>query len=155
MISPELLRRYPFFGPFNDAQLRAIAMIAEENTAGQGQVLFEECAPANKLYLLLVGSVDLYYKSEEEYHPTTKKEFLVGEINPGEIFAVSALIHPYIFSATARTSQPCRLLEIDASEMRKLMDDEPRMGYVAMQQITKAVAERLAYTRVQLAAAWS
>ncbi len=155
MISPELLRRYPFFGPFNDAQLRAIAMIADEDSADQGGVLFEECAPANTLYLLLEGDIDLYYKSEEEYHPVTKKEFLVGEINPGEIFAVSSLIHPYIFSATARASQPCRFVKIDATELRKLLDNDPHMGYIAMQQITKAVAERLAYTRIQLAAAWT
>ena len=30
MISPELLRRFPFFAPFSEAQLIEIAMIAEE-----------------------------------------------------------------------------------------------------------------------------
>jgi len=30
MISPELLRRFPFFNFMNDAQLKAVAMIAEE-----------------------------------------------------------------------------------------------------------------------------
>jgi hypothetical protein len=36
MISPELLRRYPAFGNFNDAELRALALIAEEANADVG-----------------------------------------------------------------------------------------------------------------------
>ena len=155
MISPELLRRYPFFGSFGDAHLRAIAMIADEGTAEQDIELFKECDPANTLYLLVDGAVDLYYKAEEEYHPKGKKEFLVGEINPGEIFSVSALIKPYVLNATARTSRPCRYIKIEAGALRKLLDEEPRMGYLVMQEITKALMERLTYTRVQLAAAWA
>ncbi len=41
MISPELLRRYPFFGFLGDAQLKAIAMIAEESTYEKDQPIFE------------------------------------------------------------------------------------------------------------------
>jgi hypothetical protein len=30
MVSPELLRRFPFFGFMNEKQLKAVAMIADE-----------------------------------------------------------------------------------------------------------------------------
>jgi len=155
MISPELLRRYPHFGPFNDDQLREIAMIADEITAQENEVIFEECGPADALYLLLEGSVDLSYKSQEEYHPKASKIFSVGEINPGEIFSLSSLIEPYVLNATARASRPSRMVKIEAQALRNLLNSDPSMGYVAMQQITKALLERLAYTRVQLAAAWA
>ena len=52
MISPELLRRYPFFGPLNDTQLKAIAMIADEVTIEKGVTLFKEKEPAVAMYLL-------------------------------------------------------------------------------------------------------
>ena len=155
MISPELLRRYPFFGPFSDDQLKEIAMIADEVTAEKEEELFEECEPAKNLYLLLEGSVELYYKSEEEYHPKESKEFAVGEINPGEVFAFSAVINPYVLNATARCSRPSRLVKIDAVALREMFEENPKMGYIAMHQVTKALMERLAYTRVQLAAAWA
>ncbi|MBN1148759.1 MAG: Crp/Fnr family transcriptional regulator [Anaerolineales bacterium] len=155
MISPELLRRHPFFGPFDGNQLSEIAMIANEIEVGASQEIFEECGPADTLYLLLEGGVSLYYKSEEEFHPKASKEFSVGEINPGEMFAVSSLIEPYVLNATARTSKPCKLVKIDAVAMRQLFDKDNRMGYIAMQQITQVLMERLAYTRVQLAAAWA
>jgi CRP-like cAMP-binding protein len=155
MVSPELLKRYPFFGPFNEEQLKSIALLADEISAEQGEVLFEECQKANTIYLLLEGSVDLYYKSEEEFHPKTKKEFSVGEINPGEILAVSALVEPYVLSATAKVAQPSRLIKFDAEALRELFTRDPYMGYTVMLQVAKAIMERLMYTRVQLAAAWA
>jgi CRP-like cAMP-binding protein len=155
MISPELLRRYAFFGQFSESELYAIAMISEEFTADAGTVIFEECQPADGLYLLIEGSIDLYYKSEEEYHPKTKKEFLVGEINPGEIFSISSMIEPYVLNASARASKPSRYIKIDAAALRQLCDENVKLGRIIMQQIAKALMERLAYTRVQLAAAWA
>jgi len=155
MISPELLRRYSFFGQISEQDLYAIAMIAEEVTADAGAVLFEERQPADALYLLLEGSIDLYYKSEEEYHPKARKEFLVGEINPGEIFSISSMIEPYILNASARTAKPSRFVKFDAVALRKLTEENHKMGCLVMRQIAKALMERLAYTRVQLAAAWA
>ena len=155
MISPEVLRRYPFFGPFSDEQLREIAMLGDEVSLEKDEELFEECAPADHLYLLLEGNIDLYYKSEEEYHPKDSKEFAVGEINAGEVFAISAVINPYVLNATAKAARDCKLVKIDGKALRELFEANPKMGYIAMHQVTKTVMERLAYTRVQLAAAWA
>jgi CRP/FNR family cyclic AMP-dependent transcriptional regulator len=155
MISPELLRRFAFFGLIGEQDLYQIAMIAEEVTADTGTVLFEECQPAEALYLLLEGSIDLYQKSEEEYHPKGRKEFLVGEINPGEIFSISSLLEPYVLNASARASKPSGFLIFEAAALRRLGDQNPQLGYVLMRQVAKALMERLAYTRVQLAAAWA
>jgi len=155
VVSPELLRRYPFFAPYNEEQLREFAMIAGESSAGMGEILFDECAPAENLYLLLEGEIDLFYTSEEEYHPTSSKEFLVGEISPGEVFAVSTLIPPYVMNASARATKPSRFVIFDGEALRMLMENDPLLGYTVMVEITKVVMERLAYTRVQLAAAWA
>jgi len=155
MVSPELLRRYPFFAPFSEDQLREFAMIAAEESAQVGDELFQECTPAQNLYLLLEGEVDLFYKSEEEYHPTSSKEFLVGEINTGEIFSISSVIPPYVLNATARLTKPSRYVVFNGESLRKMMENEPLLGYTLMLQVTKVIMERLAYTRVQLAAAWA
>jgi CRP-like cAMP-binding protein len=155
MISPELLRKFPFFAPFTEEQLKEIALISEECSALDGAKIFEERQTAEKLCLLLEGGIDLIFTSEEQYHPKSKKEFLVGEINPGEIFGISSLGYPYVLNATARVSRSAKYIEINAPALRNLLDGDPSMGYVAMQQITKVLIERLAYTRVQLAAAWA
>ncbi len=153
MISPELLRRYPFFANLSDAQLRALAMIADEITYESGTVVLQESQPADKLYLLLEGSIDLSFKSEEEYHPKASKVFLIGEINPGEVFGISALIEPYLYNATATSASLSRAVKFDAESLRALLDLDHSLGCPIMKQIAKAVMERLTSTRVQLAAA--
>ena len=155
MISPELLRRYPFFGNLSDAQLKSIAMIAEEVSWEKGVTVVEECEPADYFFLLLEGDVDLYYRSEDKLNPKTRKDFLVGEINAGEIFAISGLIEPYIYTATARAAKISTVVRIDAIVLREQMGKKCEMGYTLMRKIAKAAMERLEYTRVQLAAAWA
>ena len=155
MISPEALKRYVFFGRLDSVQLKALAMIANEETYPAGAVVFEERTPANHLYLLMDGGIDLSYKSAEEYHPKSSKVFAVGEVNPEEVFGVSAVIEPYIYSATAMTSQAVRVIVIDAEALRQLIQNDPGFGFAMMSQIARVVYERLAYTRVQLAAAWA
>lgn len=155
MVSPELLRRYPFFGVLNNEQLKKIAMITDEMKVPAGTTLFDECQPADTFFLLLEGSVDLSYKSEEEFHPKSKKVFPVGEVNPEEVFGISALLKPYEYNAAAKAPKDSRVLKINAESLRNLLNEDPELGYAFMHQIAKAIMERLTYTRVQLAAAWA
>ena len=53
MISPELLRRFPFFNFMNDAQLKAVAMIAEEKDYIIANSIIEANTPASSLYFLI------------------------------------------------------------------------------------------------------
>jgi CRP/FNR family cyclic AMP-dependent transcriptional regulator len=149
MISPEVLRRYPFFCCLNEGQQKAIAMVAEEMRVDAGKELFQEGHPVEALYLLMEGSVDLYYAASGD----PKDQLLVGEINPGEPFAISAMIEPYTFTATARVAAPSRVLRVDAKALRALCEVDCRMGYLLMKQVATMAVERLHFARVQLAAA--
>jgi len=153
MISPELLRRYPFFAGLNDAQIKALAMIADEVSYPAGTVILEERQDANWFFLLIDGGIDLSYKSEESYHPKSSKIFQVGEINPGEIFGLSALIEPFRYSATAVAAQTSQMIKFDGKSLRTFSDLDCSLGYHLMLQVAKATLERLNYTRVLLAAA--
>ncbi|OGO65889.1 MAG: hypothetical protein A2029_05705, partial [Chloroflexi bacterium RBG_19FT_COMBO_47_9] len=126
MVSPEILHRFPFFGGLTDAQLRAISMITEEEIFEKGGIILVEKKPATKLFFLVDGSIDLVYHTVDEINsnPVPTKELMAGEVNSGEIFGVSALIEPYIFNATARAAMRCRVLVIDAAELRKLIDED-------------------------------
>jgi CRP-like cAMP-binding protein len=155
MVSPEILRRYPFFGTLSDAQIKSMAMIGEELTFEKDTVICEEGQPATAFYLLLDGGVSLYYKSEEEFYPKTRKDFLVGEINPGEVFAISILVEPYKYTATVKAEQKSRVIKFNSGEINRLIENDPRLYCILMREIAKAAMERLAFARVQLAAAWA
>ena len=152
MISPELLRRYPFFSFLTDAQRKAVAMIAEGTACESGVVIFKEGDLADNLYLLLEGSVDLYFTPRAENGDLPHEEILVGEINPGEPFGISALIEPHLLNATARAAKPSQVLRLEGSALRALCEVDCALGYALMRQVAKAALERLHFTRIQLAA---
>lgn len=149
MVSQELLRRYTFFASFDEAQRKALAQIASEVHCEVGFTFFEEGEAADALYLLLSGSVDLYFNVLTE----RDKEILIGEVNPGEPFAISALIPPHILQHTARADKPCHALKLDARALRSLCEKDTLLGYILMRHVTEAAMERLHFTRIQLAAA--
>jgi len=152
MISPEILRRYPFFGHLDEEELSQIAMITEESCFEKGDTIFKEGQKAEALYLLEEGSVDLYYHTQEEHDPRSIRKFLVGEINPGEVFAISVFIEPHILTATAVASQTGQLLKIKGPELRAMFDQDNNLAYHLMVQLMKVFSDRLYFTRVQLAA---
>lgn len=150
MISPEVLRRHTLFSLLHEAELKDIAMIAKEESFEKGATLFEECEPAQALHLLLEGSVDMSYRVEADSGPEKVRFLPAGEINPGEVFALSALVEPYVLNATARAAQKCHVLKIDAPALRQMLDANPDLGYRLMKQLARAVVERLINLRVQI-----
>jgi CRP-like cAMP-binding protein len=155
MISPELLRLHPFFAPFKDDQLKSMAMLGDEINLPPGSEPVKAGRPALALYFLLEGSLDLYYQVEAGGSHANSKVFPVGEINPGEPFGISSLFEPYQYGATVRAPVACRVIQFDAQVLRRLPDQNLPLAYILYHQVAKAALERLAATRVQLAAAWA
>ena len=154
MISHQLLLHYPFFGSLTDAQLRAIASVAEELLLESGQTLFFEGQPADALYILVDGYVELYYGANES-DSLDFNGFLVGEISPGEAIAISSLIEPHILTSTARASNPSRVIKINTRALLDLFKTDRRLAYILTHKTAKIAIERLLTTRIQLAALWS
>jgi len=155
MISPEILRRYPFFGVFTDEQVKSLAMISEPLSLDKGATLFYERQSADKLYILLGGALDLVHSVQEERQPENCKEYPVGEVNPGEPIGFSAITEPYTYTATVRASVDSNLIEIDADNLRKMCQNDHDLAYNVLKQVNKYLMERLNWTRIQLAAAWA
>lgn len=153
MISPELLRRFPFFGFLDDTQLKAVAMLADEIDVEQGASLFETDQPAAALYVMEEGSIDLNYKVIDRDDPRIVKEFFISELNPGDIFGLSALLEPYRHTMTAKALAPSKVIKIEAMGLRALSELDVKLQAGLMKATAKAAMDRLHDTRVQLAAA--
>ena len=149
MISPELLRRYPFFGGLLAEELASIAMIAEEANFPAGAIIFRDGDLATKLYVLTTGAVDLVYHIERTNGIETS---FVGSIAAGEPLAISAVLEPYRLTATGVAHVAVQAIAIDAAGLRALCELNCHMGYTIMRQVARALAERLGFAFVELAA---
>ena len=152
MVSPEVLRRYQIFGSLAPEHLNAIATITRELSLESGDTIFESDQPADSLYLLVSGCIDLYYTAEDEIHRELHKELFVSEIDPGEPFGISALIEPYVYQGKVMARYPSRVLKIESGGLRALCELDPKINAALMRGIAVAALSRLHDTRVQLAA---
>lgn len=150
MVSTELLRRYPLFANLNDQQLRELAMLTQERVVQEGETLFVEDAGADFLYLLRNGNIELHHVVVDERGMERRQDYLVGVINPGEVFGISALIHPYLYTASAIAGEASLVLELDAGSLRVLCESDVEIYVRMLERILATTRKRLQDTRVQL-----
>ena len=148
MISPELLRRFPFFAGLSEEQLKQIAMIAEQETYKAGEVIFEEGDEAHALYIIVEGEVSIVINIDEEGE---KREEL-SALHAGEIMAWSAIVPPHTLTASGVASAtPTRVIAIDGAGLRALFEaDCGGLGYMMLNRLLGVIRERMSNTRVQL-----
>ncbi len=146
MISPELLRRYPYFAGVSDQSVKEIAMIAEEKRVPAGTRMFGEGDPAKFMYIINKGEVNIDYLLGDGTIRT------VDTLVDGDLLVWSALIEPYKTTAIGTATKDCELVCIDAAGLRALCEKDPLLGYRLTGQVAKLLANRLEGARVQLAA---
>ena len=145
MISPEVLRRYPYFAKASDERLRQLAMLANEETHPAGEVLFREGDKADKLYIVAEGEVDIQYTLGSGELRT------VDTLVPGELMMWSALVEPYKSTAVGTTRQETKLIAIDSEALRNLCHEDHELAHTILLSLVKLLATRLEGARVQLA----
>jgi CRP-like cAMP-binding protein len=136
-----------------EAQLKAVAMIAEELTYEKDEVIVEAGKPADLFFFLIDGDVAYYSVVTSEHDPYYKKEYFISDINPGEIFGISALIEPFVYTATLKAGRVTRAIQIRASALRALCEVDMKLSCGLSRAVAKAAMERLHATRMQLVAA--
>jgi len=153
MISPEKLRRYPFFSFLPANGYEKVAAIAEQVEWAPEEVIFGIGDDAQWLFFLEEGYIDLHYSVVDKINNTLRKDFYIGEINPGEPFGHSSMLGARIYTATAISTKPSTGIRIEAKKLLELADEDPAVGLQLMQQVALAIFERLDHIRVQWASA--
>jgi CRP-like cAMP-binding protein len=146
MVSPEVLRRYPFFAPINDVSLKQLAMLAEEKRVPAGETMFYEHDPADCLYVIVQGEVNISYTLGNG------QQRVVDTLVDGDLLVWSAMVEPYRTTGIGTTAKETQLLAIPAAPLRELCESDPELGARLMNQVVKLLAHRLVGARVQLAA---
>jgi CRP-like cAMP-binding protein len=146
MISPEILRRYDLFAGLPLEALKGIVVFSKELTLEADTYLFQEGDPAEELYLIISGGVDLQLAIREENAQHTDVEMIV----PGEMTGWSALVEPHIYHMSAVTSTPTRVVVIDGAQLRDYLAKQPEWGYTILLRVARVIGDRLSKTRLRL-----
>jgi CRP-like cAMP-binding protein len=159
MISPELLRRYPFFAGFSHDQIITLAKVADELSADTGQYFFREGDELKSLYLVLEGAVAIVIEVPDQNAEQKVSGQLTGKIKtndvvisavgPGEVFGWSALVPPHQATTSAKATTPCRAIVFDSQELLQTFENDCHFGYLMIQKMAQVVRDRLRDMRIE------
>lgn len=147
MISPEVIRRYPFFAGLSLDQISMLAKAANEEKVELGHFFLREGDEVPYLYLIEEGTVNILIEL-----PTRDKEIIVSTIGQGEVFGWSALVPPHKAIASAKATTPCRVVAIDCRELLRVFEEDYQLGYVMMKKVAQMTRDRISGMNIEMLA---
>jgi CRP/FNR family transcriptional regulator, cyclic AMP receptor protein len=141
----QALQAIPWFHVMTEEHFNKILSIAKVFTFEPGQVIFHEGDKEDYLYVVLEGRVAI------EITVPGRGRVRILTADPMDEVGWSS-VTPVVRQRTAgaRAVLPSRLVAFDASELRKLCDEDHDFGYFVMRRLANVVAGRLMTTRLQL-----
>lgn len=118
--------------------------VAETFCFAEGETVFREGEAARYLYILKSGRIAI------EIHVPSKGRRPVLTVHPGEVFSWSALVEPYIETASARAAEPSEVLAFKGEVLSALCSEDTALGLELYRTIAKLVSDRLTATRLQM-----
>ena len=100
-----------------------------------GDVIFRTGDPANFMYVVLQGTVEIVVKGE-----------VLEKVGPGKAFGILSLVDGQNRSADARASETTRLSLIDQKKFRYMVEEMPLFCWYVMDEL----AHRLRATNAAL-----
>jgi CRP-like cAMP-binding protein len=142
MTAIEEVVQIPFFQGMPAEALREIAAQSSVLTLEPGRILIAQHAAAEHLFFLMSGSVQIYI----HFHGVD--DLLVGTMRePGALLGWSVVRKPHRYTATVRCEEECRVLRLPREALMKLVETQPRLGYLLLKRIAATLANRLEQTR--------
>ena len=147
MVSPEMLCRFSLFAGLDSSVYQELAVASRETTLKTGESLFKEGDRADALYLVLEGRIDLKINLDKD----GVRHQDIATVTNGHMMGWSALVEPYIYTLSAIAVADCKLVSLDASAVREMMEQNHEVGYTIMKRLAQAIGARLTNLRVQFA----
>jgi len=141
-----MLSQTSLFEGLTEEQLKAVADISEDTTCQQGEMLFWEGDPAELLYILVEGEIDVFVQLSSRPERVT-----VSVINqPYQTIGWSGLVTPNVYTASALCEVDCRLVAIDGPALIEVLKGDTAMGFIVMGRIAEMMNSRMRNTRFAL-----
>jgi CRP-like cAMP-binding protein len=138
MVSTEWLKKAELFGNLKEFHLDALLSKSSVESFTEGKTIFRQGEEAIRLYALIEGAIDLTVKTQEQI------DFMTSKIEKeGAVFGTPSLMEPFRYNVTATCLKPTKVLVIEAGELKKMMEDDPKMGMEIMRKLASIYFNRL------------
>jgi SulP family sulfate permease len=143
----EALQGAEIFEGLSRVELDGVDGISEIKDYPEGEPVFIEGDNGDEIYVLLKGKVVI-----EMQMKTKGEKALVHTVIENQVFGEFALIDGEPRSASATACKPSKLLVVPIADFNKLMEANPRIGYVVMRNFNRILCTRIRKTNRDLRA---
>jgi CRP-like cAMP-binding protein len=137
---------HEIFQMLRPEQVSSLSAAAEEITLHSRDLVFRQGEPADYLYVVLEGQVSLRLGDPHGV------SVLIDDVGPGSLFGSCVCLQISSYTLSASCSTDSKLLKINASTLKKLMDDDLMLGYSIQTMISRAYFTRYVDTMRKLQA---
>jgi voltage-gated potassium channel len=116
VVTWSLVARIPLFSELNATQVADVMKILRAQKVEKGTIVTRRGEPAHSMYLIVDGEIEIRLRHENV------------RLGTGDFFGEVAALRQARRSATAIALSNTRLLALDASDLRGLMDREPQIA---------------------------
>ena len=146
MITPEMLAEFDLFKDISKDTLKEIADISETITINKDGYVFREGEKADKLHLLVSGSIALRVNLTSRPDSVT-----VSFVNrPHQTLGWSGVVTPNHYTASALCEEDTELIVIPSNKFMQILERHPEAGFKVMLRITTIISDRLRNSRQAL-----
>jgi CRP-like cAMP-binding protein len=148
-----LLKQADIFYELTPTQLELVGSLCQERRCKAGDIIFEENAASDELYIIAQGEVDIQIDpslvgGEEAKHigPVT-----IATLRRGQSFGEVALVDQGLRSATARcAANNTQLMVVPRDKLILLCDTYPQLGYRLMRNLAADLALKIRSTDLRI-----
>jgi signal transduction histidine kinase len=137
----ERLGKSEVFNPLSETALLEIARFCEEEVYQDGQVVFVEGEPAEKMLIVERGKLAIEKKIQLGRH-STPRNATIAYVNPNQVAGFSTITSPYTHSASVVAIEPTRVCAVQGEKIREYLASNPEVGYLVIKSLTGLVRGR-------------
>ena len=124
---------------FNDSKVDYMDLLEplfELYTCPAGTIVLQQGKPADYLYLIVSGSVEVSYK------PYDGNPITVSHVEKGGLFGWSAVVGSELYTSSTIAIEPLRAMRVRGSDLRKFCVEHPESGKDLLERLARSVSSR-------------
>jgi CRP-like cAMP-binding protein len=145
MVGVSDLKQFDLFKGFSEKQLSQVGEVTAVKKYKKGDVIYEEGAPAEHLFVVIKGLVSL-----RRLEPGKLVGIAFENRERGELFGAAAVMDPREYTLTAVCLEDSEVYAIDAAKLVRFAELDPQLGFKCMSAIAQVYFERYKSAKRQL-----
>jgi len=130
------LKRVSIFAGLSDGDMELLKPLFEQFSCPVGTTVIKQGEPADYLYLVLGGKVEVSFK------PYDGNSITVSHVKVGGLFGWSAVVGSEKYTSSIVASENLEAVRIRGSELRKLCVEHPESGKAILEHLANTVSTR-------------